>query len=126
MRLAVAAVAAAALLAVPAGSATRPTPAALVAKGLTLAVDAGQLTPAEAVGYSGDLARAAIEARRLPPLRGRLLEAVITDVAAQWRSYTRPRALILFGTLRLNTDWLVGHAVRGSHPDVTAEDGIVY
>src|SRR5712691_5699370 len=127
MRLVLAGAAAVALLAVlPAGSATRPTPAALIQKGLALAGAAGRLTPAEVDGYRAELARARTEAPRLPPLRATLLETVIADVAAQWRSYTRPRALTLFSTLAVNTDWLAAHALTGPHPDLAGDDGAVY
>ena len=122
-----AAAAAVALLAVlPAGSATRPAPAALIEKGLAQAVDAGRLTPDEAGGYRAELTRARAELEDLPPLRVRLLEAVIADVAAQWRAYTRPRALALFSTLAVNTDWLATHALTGPRPDIAGEDGAVY
>jgi hypothetical protein len=121
------AAAAVALLAVlPAGTATRPAPAALIEKGLEQAVAAGRLSPDEASDYRAGLARARMEAKRLPPLRTTLLRAVIADVAAQWRSYTRPRALTLFTTLTVNTDWLAGHALTGPRPDLTGEDGAVY
>jgi hypothetical protein len=127
MRIALAAAAAVALVAAcPAGSATRPAPAALVAQGLDAAVAAGRLTPEEAGAYRADLARARAGTKALPPLRARLLEAVIADVAAQWRAYTRPRALTLFATLRVNTDWLSSHALAGSYPDLAADDGAVY
>src|ERR671937_183052 len=124
MRFAFAAVAAVALsgtgfiLSPSQPPATRLSPVRLIAKGLAQAVAAGRLTPAEELDYRGELARADVEARRLPPLRAQLLEAVIADVAAQWRSYTRPRALTLFGTLTVSTDWLAGHALTGSYPDV--------
>ena len=127
MRLVLAGAAAVALLAVlPAESATRPAPAALIEQGLARAVAAGRLTPAEAGGYRGALARARTEAKGLPPLRAALLSAVIADVAGQWRSYTRPRALTLFSTLSVNTDWLAGHALAGPHPDLAGDDGAVY
>jgi hypothetical protein len=127
MRLVLAGAAAVALLAVlPAGSATRPSPAALVQKGLARAVAAARLTPAEADGYRVELARAGTEAKRLPPLRATLLGTVIGDIAAQWHSYTRPRALTLFSALAVNTDWLAAHALTGAHPDLAGDDGAVY
>ena len=127
MRLPLVAAAAVALLAVcPAGSARRPSAPALIAYGLARAVADGRLTRAEEIDYRGELARAHVAAKRMPPLRGKLLEAVIADVAAQWRVYTRPRALTLFSTLAVNTDWLAGHALTGSHPDVVGDDGAVY
>ncbi len=121
-----AALAVALLAALPAGSAVRPAPPALIAKGLAAAVDAGRLTPGEAASYSAVLAEARGELKRVPPLRAQLLAAVIADVAAQWRAYTAPRALALFSTLSLNTQWLAGHKLTGPHPDITGADGAVY
>ncbi len=123
MRLVSAAAAAVALLAVlPAGSAVRPTPAALIANGIARA----DLTPAEKAEYRAVVAGARREAKRLPRARAELLQKVLADVAAQWRGYTRPRALVLFSTLAFNGAWLANHAVWGDHPDRTGEDGVVY
>jgi hypothetical protein len=116
-----------ALLAVPvAGSAARPSPAALIQKGLTAAVERGALSPTEAAGYRATLANVLARSKRLPPLRTELLEAVVRDVAAQWRSYTAPRALTLFSTLTVNAEWLGSHALTGPHPDIEGDDGAVY
>ena len=110
------------LAALPAGSAPRPRPAALIAKGLAQA----ELSPTDRARYAAVLARARAEVSRLPKLRARLLQAVLADVAAQWRSYTAPRALVLFSTLEVNAEWLEHHALFGSHPDLVADDGAVY
>jgi D-glucuronyl C5-epimerase-like protein len=127
MRLVLAAAVAVALLAVlPAGSATRPASPALIKEGLARAVAGGRLTPEEAAAYRAEVARAQTEARRLPPLRANVLEGVLADVAALRSSYTRPRALTLFSTLAVNIDWLAGHALGGSHPDLAGDDGAVY
>jgi len=123
MRLVVAASATVALLAVsPAGSATRPAPPALIAKGIARA----DLTPTEKADYTAVLARARAEVQHLPAARADLLRTVVADVAALWRSYTRPRALVLFSTLAFNERWLAEHPAEGSHPDLTADDGVVY
>jgi D-glucuronyl C5-epimerase C-terminus len=127
MRIALAVAVAVALLAASSsGSATRPSSAALIQVGLARAVAAGRLTPAEAAGYRGDVARAKAEAKRLPPLRAKLLETVLADVAALRGSYTRPRALTLFSTLAVNAGWLADHALTGAHPDLAGDDGAVY
>lgn len=127
MRLALAAAAAVALLAVlPAGSATRPAPSALILQGLGRAVDAGRLTPDEAASYREEVARAQTALKRLPKLRADVLRGVLADVAALRGSYTSPRALTLFSTLAVNLDWLAGHAVGGSHADIVGPDGVVY
>jgi D-glucuronyl C5-epimerase C-terminus len=127
MRSVLAAAAAVALLAVPvSGSAVRPSPTALVRQGLTLAVERGDLAPAEASAYGATLTNVLAEAKRLPPLRTELLQAIVADVSVQWRSYTAPRALQLFSTLAVNADWLSSHRVTAPHPDITGEDGAVY
>jgi D-glucuronyl C5-epimerase C-terminus len=127
MRIALAATVAVALLVVPvSGSTGRPAPAALVERGLSRAVENGDLTPAEAAGYRATLARALAEAKRLPPLRTELLEAIVAGVASQWRSYTAPRALTLFSTIDVNTDWLATHRLAGTHLDIEGPDGAVY
>jgi hypothetical protein len=64
--------------------------------------------------------------KRLPKLRAELLQQVLADVAARWRAYTPPRALVLFSTLEVNADWLEHQALEGSHPDLVAADGVVY
>jgi D-glucuronyl C5-epimerase C-terminus len=123
MRLVFAAAAAVALLAVlPAGSAVRPTAAALIEKGIARA----DLTAAEKEQYRAVLAGARTEVGRLPKARAALLRAVLADVAAQWRGYTQPRALVLFSTLAFNRAWLADHSVFGAHPDLTGDDGVVY
>jgi hypothetical protein len=126
MRFVLAALAAAFLVASPAGSAKRPAPLVLIEKGLAASLAAGRLDPEEVSGYRAELAEVRAERKQLPPLRAQLLDAVVADVAAQWRSYTRPRALTLFSTLAVNTDWLAGHALTGGRPDLTGEDGAVY
>jgi D-glucuronyl C5-epimerase C-terminus len=123
MRPVFAAAAVLALLAVsPAGSAVRPTPAALIAKGIARA----DLSPAEKAEYRAVLARARVALRGLPKERAELLRKVVADVAAQWRGYTSQRALVLFSTLAFNEQWLADHAVEGGHPDLTGDDGVVY
>jgi D-glucuronyl C5-epimerase C-terminus len=127
MRIALVAAVAVALLVVPiSGSTVRPTSPALVKRGLSRAVERGDLTPAEAAGYGATLARALAEAKTLPPLRTKLLEAIVADVASQWRSYTAPRALTLFSTIDVNTDWLLSHRLAGTHLDIEGPDGAVY
>jgi D-glucuronyl C5-epimerase-like protein len=123
MRPVSAAAALLALLAVlPAAAAVRPVPGALIAKGIARA----DLTAEEKAEYGAVLARARAELKRLPAARAELLRNVVADVAAQWRGYTRPRALVLFSTLAFNERWLAGHAVEGGHPDLTGDDGVIY
>jgi hypothetical protein len=51
---------------------------------------------------------------------------VIRDVAAQWRTYNRPRALALFSMLDFNTEHLLGHGPLASGRDAQDEEGVVY
>ena len=52
---------------------------------------------------------------------------MLADVAALRGSYTRPRALTLFSTLAVNTDWLADpRARRAPTPTSTGDDGAVY
>src|SRR5262245_49581125 len=123
MRLVFALSSVVALLAVSvAAPAPRPTPAALIEKGLRHAVDAGWLTPVEAAGYRRDLAHGRAAIHHLPRGRVAVLKAVLEDVAAQWRTFTKPRALTLFSTLAFNTKWLTTHALVGGTPDAADED----
>jgi hypothetical protein len=124
MRLAVAVAAASVALvaALPAGSAQRPRPAALIVQGLARA----DLAPGDKARYAAVLARARLDVARLPKLRAELLRAVLADVAGQWRSYTPPRALVLFTTLEVNAEWLEHHALSAGHPDLVGADGVVY
>jgi hypothetical protein len=117
---------AAVVLAGAAPASKPPSDAALVARGLTRALDLGWLSPDEADSY-GATARAALPlARGLPWTRARELKGVLHDVALQWRSYTRPRALALFSTLAFNERWLADHWLPPAGTDEQDADGVVY
>jgi hypothetical protein len=51
---------------------------------------------------------------------------VIRDVAAQWRSYNRPRALALFSMLEFNADHFASKGPLSSGRDAQDEEGVVY
>src|SRR5262245_61165225 len=127
MRAAPLAVLLAAAVVVGAAPARRPpSDRALVTKGIARAVASGQLSSDEAAGYRAAVGRLPALLRRLPPLRARELKGALHDLAVQWRSYTRPRALTLFSTLAFNEQWLAGHRLPKSGTDAQDADGVVY
>ena len=92
---------------------------------LTRSVKAGYLSPQDEGRYLGILAHARAVRDRVPPLRARLLDKVLAQVATR-RSPTAPRALSLYGTLAENADYLNDHRVPGGGTDVIGTGGIVY
>lgn len=95
-------------------------------KGIDQAVSRGHLDPEGAETYRATLTQAYSAWGKLPGQRARELEGVIRDVAAQWRSYNRPRALALFAMLEFNTHHFVGHGPLPSGRDAQDEEGVVY
>jgi D-glucuronyl C5-epimerase-like protein len=95
-------------------------------KGIDQALARGYLDPEAAVTYRATLTRAYNVWGRLPGPRARELEGVIRDVAAQWRTYNRPRALTLFGMLAFNTDHFLNSGPLSSGRDKQDEEGVVY
>jgi D-glucuronyl C5-epimerase C-terminus len=95
-------------------------------KGIDQAVARGHLDPEGAVTYKAALARAYSISGKLPGQRARELEGVIRDVAAQWRTYNRPRALALFSMLDFNAEHFLGHGALASGRDAQDEEGVVY
>ena len=117
---------AAVLLAGAAPARRPPSDRALVTKGLVRAVASGGLSAEEAAGYRATVGRLPALARKLPPLRARELKGLLHDIALQWRSYTRPRALTLFSMLDFDERYLASHRLPYSGTDAQDEDGIVY
>jgi hypothetical protein len=95
-------------------------------KGLDQAVSQGHLDPEGAATYRATLTRAYSLWGKLPSTRARELEGVIRDVAAQWRTYNRPRALALFGMLEFNADHFATKGPLPSGRDAQDEEGVVY
>jgi hypothetical protein len=95
-------------------------------KGIDQAVSRGHLDSEAAATYRATLTRAYTIWGKLPGQRARELEGVIRDVAAQWRTYNRPRALTLFSMLGFNADYLSSHAPVSSGRDVQDDEGVVY
>jgi len=92
---------------------------------LTRSVQAGYVSQADEARYLAILASAHSVRDRVPPLRARLLDHVLLEVAKP-RSPIAPRALELYATLQENADYLDSHRIPDDGTDVTAPDGIVY
>ena len=95
-------------------------------KGIDQAVSRGHLDPEGAATYRASLTRAYSIWGKLSGQRAKELEGVIRDVAAQSRTYNRPRALTLFSMLEFNADYFAGHGPLSSGRDAQDEEGVVY
>lgn len=127
MRIAAVGVAAAALFLLPSvAQASTAHDVALARKGLAHARKAHWLKAADVSQFGATLSRAARDIRVLPPLRGRILAAQLSQLTPLWDSYTRPRALALFGQLAVNVQYLETHRIPSSRVDVQDADGVVY
>ena len=107
-------------------SAKSPTSIALIEKGLGAAVAAGRLTADEQSLYASTARKTVADLRVLPASQAGELRAVLADVAAQWKAYTRPRALTLFSTLAVNRQQLAEPRPLVTGRDLVDADGIVY
>jgi hypothetical protein len=117
-----------ALALAPAASATSNTwmvEAKSASAALARSVHAGYLSEEDEARYLTILSDAQSVRDRVPPLRARLLDRVLADVARP-KSPIAPRALALYATLQENADYLVSHQVPHDGTDVTGPDGIVY
>jgi D-glucuronyl C5-epimerase C-terminus len=95
-------------------------------RGIDQAVSRGHLDPEGAATYRASLTRAYSIWGKLSGQRASELEGVIRDVAGQWRTYNRPRALALFSMLEFNADHFADHGVLASGRDAQDEEGVVY
>jgi hypothetical protein len=95
-------------------------------RGIDQAVSRGHLDPEGAVTYKASLTRAYSIWGKLNGQRAKELEGVIRDVAAQWRTYNRPRALTLFSMLEFNADHFASHGPLSSGRDAQDDEGVVY
>jgi D-glucuronyl C5-epimerase C-terminus len=95
-------------------------------KGIDQAVSRGHLDAEGASTYKTTLTRAYSIWGKVPSPRARELEGVIRDVAAQWRTYNRPRALTLFAMLDFNADHFLKNGALASGRDAQDEEGVVY
>ena len=95
-------------------------------KGIDQAVSRNHLDAEAAPTYKATLTRAYSIWGKLSGQRASELEGVIRDVAAQWRTYNRPRALTLFSMLEFNADHFADHGPLASGRDTQDEEGVVY
>jgi len=116
----------AAPLAASAASAHTEHVAALTRQGITHAVKAGWVKPADAKRYRADVYLALRGIRFLPKLRGYALAVQLDEMSTLWDSYTAPRALALFSQLHENVTYLRTHRIPTSDTDVQGPDGVVY
>jgi hypothetical protein len=108
-------------------AAAKPLPAqkqALEAVRKSLA--SGWLDPASAAADRSEIARAARLIRQLPSGRSEHVEVALSEVAAFSGKLTKPRAVSLFGQLRLNDDYFAKHWAPAAQTDVTDAEGVVY
>jgi hypothetical protein len=112
-------------LALP-GAAHAATPADRVKQGLQKSVAARWITPADAAGYRGILARAVAALPKLGGSRHSNLQAVLGDVAARSTQYTAPRALTLFGMLDENIRYFGAQGPPAAQADVVGSGKVVY
>jgi hypothetical protein len=88
-------------------------------------VHAGYIGEGDKARYLAILSNAHSVRDRVPPLRARLLDRVLAEVAAP-KSPIAPRALELYTTLQENADYLDSNRIPDDGTDVTGADGIVY
>jgi hypothetical protein len=92
---------------------------------LARSVAAKYVDAVEAERYLAILGRARAVWETAPPLRSRLLESVLGQIA-RYRSPTAQRALELYSTLEVNADYLESHRIPDGSLDVVGTDGAVY
>lgn len=127
-RAAAVALAAAAVLGLPASSARASASgdAKEIRRGIDVALARGWIKPEDADAYRAELKRALADVSFLPRARSRELAGVLHDLARLSDGYLSPRARTLFGELAANDSWLEAHGVPSSKTDVTDADGVVY
>jgi hypothetical protein len=92
---------------------------------LARSVAAKYVGAADAERYAAILGRARTVRDAVPPLRSRLLEHVLGQLAG-YKSPTAERALALYSTLEVNTDYFESHRIPSGGLDVVGPDGAVY
>jgi len=92
---------------------------------LARSVKAGYLSHADEARYLAIIASAKNARDRVPPLRARILDHILAEVA-QPKSPIAPRALELYATLQENADYLDSHRIPNDGTDVAGPDGVIY
>ena len=127
MRRAAVGVAAFVALAAPAAaSATSVHDATVVRRGITHAVKAHWVKPADALRYRTSVSRALRDVSHLPRLRADVIASQLSQLSPFSTSYTSPRALALFSQLETNLSYFETHPLPTTRIDVAGDDGVVY
>jgi len=90
------------------------------------AVAAGKLDLASAAADRKEITRAVRLIRNLPSGRREHVNVALSEVAAFSGRLTTPRAVSLFGQLKVNDDYFAEHWAPAPKTDVTDADGVVY
>ena len=90
------------------------------------AVAAGLVDVTSAATDRTEINRAARLIRGLPPRRARPVGVALWQVAALSGRLSGPRAVALFGQLRVNDDYFALHGPPAAATDITDTDGVVY
>ena len=90
------------------------------------AVATGKIDPAAAAAYWAEVRRAASLIRRLPSDRAGRISVALSEIAPFSGGLTGPRAVTLFGQLRVNDDYFAKHWPPAPKTDVIDVDGVVY
>jgi hypothetical protein len=115
-----------ALVAPAAASATSVHDATVVRRGITHAVKAHWVKPADAQRYRTSVSRALRDVSHLPRLRADVIASQLSQLSPFSTSYTSPRALALFSQLETNLSYFETHPLPTTRIDVAGDDGVVY
>jgi hypothetical protein len=127
MRRAAVGVAAFVALVAPAvATATPAHDAIVVRRGITHALKAHWVKPADAQRYRASVSRALRDISRLPRLRANVVASQLSQLTPFSPSYTSPRALTLFSQLETNLSYFETHPLPATRVDVAGDDGVVY
>ena len=118
---------AALLVVTGAAAAPPPVPGQLAAlAAVKHAVAAGHLSGADARADRAEIARAVHLARVLPAGRRVHVEVALEQIGALGKALTTPRAVAVFGQLKVNDDYFAVHGPPRNGTDITGADGAVY
>ena len=90
------------------------------------AVAGGQIDASQAAIDRAEINRAARLIRGLPAGRGNHVGVALAEVASLSGRLTGPRAVALFGQLKVNDDYFANHWAPAGKTDITDADGVVY
>lgn len=121
-------VAGAAALSLGAAAASKPPTSAqkLALGAITRGQAAGRIDGPTAARGRAEVNRASRLVRDLPSGRKEHVAVALGELVSMADKLTQPRALTLFGELRVNNDYFSQHYAPANKTDVTDADGIVY